>query len=204
MASQLNLNTEKIEKIKTQVQNINDTANAQATTISEIASLLEGKSVPGGGEDVTAETNTYTELLTDLEAAVDALPDAGGGSGGSGNIKAIEGVFTYTSEMSSPINYNYTLTSDELIIDEKILIIIYAEETLYNIITETYETVKNIVCYINRTSVDEEYNTEICNISITLTSPYSVTIENNNIILYELTMKSDENYTFNNFCYYAI
>lgn len=36
----------------------------------------------GGGEDVTAETETYTDLLTDLEAAVDALPDAG--SGGSG------------------------------------------------------------------------------------------------------------------------
>lgn len=32
-----------------------------------------------GGEDVTAETETYTDLLTDLEAAVDALPDAGSG-----------------------------------------------------------------------------------------------------------------------------
>lgn len=31
------------------------------------------------GEDVTAETETYTDLLTDLEAAVDALPDAGSG-----------------------------------------------------------------------------------------------------------------------------
>lgn len=77
MAAQLNINTEKIEKIKTQVQGINDTANAQATTISEIAALLEGKSVPGGGEDVTAEVTAQSTLIDDLEAAVDALPDAG-------------------------------------------------------------------------------------------------------------------------------
>lgn len=61
------------------------TVAAQATQIEEIMELLEGKSVPGGGgEDATAETETYTDLLTDLEAAVDALPDAGsGGSGGT-------------------------------------------------------------------------------------------------------------------------
>lgn len=77
MAAQLNLNTEKIEKIKTQVQGINDTALAQASTIAEIAALLEGKSVPGGGEDVTAEVTAQTTLIDDLEAAVEALPDAG-------------------------------------------------------------------------------------------------------------------------------
>lgn len=77
MAAQLNINTEKIEKIKTQVQSINDTANAQATTISEIMELLDGKSVPGGGEDVTAEVTAQSTLMDDLEAAVDALPDAG-------------------------------------------------------------------------------------------------------------------------------
>lgn len=61
---------------------IDNTASAQATTISEIAALLEGKSVSGGSnEDVTAETEAYTDLLTDLEAAVDALPDAGSGGG---------------------------------------------------------------------------------------------------------------------------
>jgi hypothetical protein len=58
MAAQLNINTEKIEKIKTQVQNINDTASAQATTIAEIMELLDGKSVPGGGGGV--ETCTIT------------------------------------------------------------------------------------------------------------------------------------------------
>lgn len=85
MAAQLNLNTEKIEKIKTQVQGINDTASAQAITISEIAALLEGKSVPGGGEDVTAEVTAQTTLIDDLEAAVDALPEAGGGGSGGGS-----------------------------------------------------------------------------------------------------------------------
>lgn len=56
MAAQLNLNTEKIEKIKTQVQGINDTALAQASTIAEIAALLEGKSVPGGDGSESIET----------------------------------------------------------------------------------------------------------------------------------------------------
>lgn len=42
--------------------------------------------IPSSYEDVAAETNTYTTKLTELEAAINALPDAGGGGdGGSGS-----------------------------------------------------------------------------------------------------------------------
>ena len=63
MAAQLNLNTDKIEKIKERVQDANEELVAQGTTISEIAALLEGKSVPGGsGSGGSVETCTV-EIL---------------------------------------------------------------------------------------------------------------------------------------------
>ena len=40
--------------------------------------------IPSNYEDVTAETNTYTSLTDELEAAINALPDAGTSGGGSG------------------------------------------------------------------------------------------------------------------------
>lgn len=64
------------------------------------------------GEDVTAETTEYTELLTDLEAAVDALPDAGSGSGGS--VETCTVTCTLNSEFSyaSGIELDYTTIKD--------------------------------------------------------------------------------------------
>lgn len=72
-------------EMATNVNDANDEVADQTDLIAQVASALQGKSIPGGGgEDVTAETETYTDLLTDLEAAVNALPDAGsGGSGGT-------------------------------------------------------------------------------------------------------------------------
>lgn len=70
MAAQLNLNTEKIKKIKTQVQNINDTANAQATTISEIMELLEGKAQGGGGAALETVVITFENKYTSPDASV--------------------------------------------------------------------------------------------------------------------------------------
>ena len=52
------------------------------TKLDGMAALIDG--IESGGEDVSAETAEYTELLTDLETAIDALTDAGsGGSGGA-------------------------------------------------------------------------------------------------------------------------
>ena len=60
-------------------QTIKGDANLVAGNIKSGVSIFGVAGTMTAGEDVTAETNTYTDLLTDLEAAVDALPDAGGG-----------------------------------------------------------------------------------------------------------------------------
>jgi hypothetical protein len=52
------------------------------TKLDGMAALIDGIEQGGGGEDVSAETAEYTSLLTDLETAIDALPDAGSGGGG--------------------------------------------------------------------------------------------------------------------------
>lgn len=51
------------------------------TKLDGMAALIDG--IGAGGEDVSAETAEYTSLLTDLETAIDALPDAGSGGGGA-------------------------------------------------------------------------------------------------------------------------
>lgn len=65
-------------------QTIKGDANLVAGNIKSGVSIFGVAGTMTAGEDVTAETNAYTSLLDDLEAAVDALPDAGsGGSGGT-------------------------------------------------------------------------------------------------------------------------
>lgn len=49
------------------------------TKLDGMAALIDG--IEAGGEDVSAETAEYTSLLTDLETAIDALPEAGSGGG---------------------------------------------------------------------------------------------------------------------------
>lgn len=60
-------------------QTIKGDANLVAGNIKSGVSIFGVAGTMTAGEDVTAETNTYTDLLDDLEAAVDALPDAGSG-----------------------------------------------------------------------------------------------------------------------------
>lgn len=65
----------------TGTQTIKGDANLLAGNIKSGVSIFGVAGTMTAGEDVTAETETYTGLLTDLEAAVDALPDAGAGGG---------------------------------------------------------------------------------------------------------------------------
>lgn len=68
----------------TGTQTIKGDANLVAGNIKSGVSIFGVTGTHEGGEDVSAETAEYTSLLTDLETAIDALPDAGsGGSGGS-------------------------------------------------------------------------------------------------------------------------
>lgn len=84
MAAQLNLNTEKMEKIKARVEDVNEELAAQATTISEIAALLEGKSVPGGAVEMCTVTvaeghyGGYTVYLNANLELVDTYMDLNG------------------------------------------------------------------------------------------------------------------------------
>ena len=67
----------------TGAQTIKGDAKLVAGNIKSGVSIFGVAGTMTAGEDVTAETNTYTSLLDDLEAAVDALPDAGSGGGAS-------------------------------------------------------------------------------------------------------------------------
>ena len=64
-------------------QTIKGDSNLVAGNIKSGVSIFGVAGTMTAGEDVTAETNTYTSLLDDLEAAVDSLPDAGSGGGAS-------------------------------------------------------------------------------------------------------------------------
>ena len=89
-----------LTEMATNVNDANDEVAAQATTIEEIMKLLEGKAVPGGGEDVTAEVTAQITLIDDLEAAVDALPNAGSG----GELQIATGTFRPTIADMSKAN----------------------------------------------------------------------------------------------------
>lgn len=71
-----------LDRIISQVEEGHSKATAKGATPQSsktLANLLTAIDTIPAGEDVTAETNAYTSLLDDLEAAVDALPDAGSG-----------------------------------------------------------------------------------------------------------------------------
>lgn len=71
----------------TGTQTIKGDANLKAANIAKGVSIFGVTGTHEGGEDVSAETAEYTSLLTDLEAAVDALPDAGSGGSGGGSVE---------------------------------------------------------------------------------------------------------------------
>lgn len=71
----------------TGTQTIKGDANLKAENIAKGVSIFGVTGTHEGGEDVSAETAEYTELLTDLETAIDALPEAGGGGGGGGSVE---------------------------------------------------------------------------------------------------------------------
>lgn len=93
-------------KYLTGTQTIKGDANLLAGNIKSGVSIFGVAGTMTAGEDVTAETETYTDLLTDLEAAVDALPDAG--SGGSVETCTV----TVTSESNLVSGYLFATYND--------------------------------------------------------------------------------------------
>ena len=93
-------------------ENTNFASNltTQDNLISQIQTALQNKAA-ATGEDVTSETNAYTNKLAALETAITALETelqgkASGGSGG-GSIEAYSGKISYES-LSSTITVAYT------------------------------------------------------------------------------------------------
>lgn len=84
----------------TGAQTIKGDANLVAGNIKSGVSIFGVAGTMTAGEDVTAETNTYTSLLDDLEAAVDALPNAGSG----GELQIATGTFRPTIADMSKAN----------------------------------------------------------------------------------------------------
>ena len=97
-----------LTEMATNVNDANDEVADQTDLIAQLASALQGKSVPGGGEDVTAEVTAQITLIDDLEAAVDALPDAGSGGVETCTVKL--GDLSYAS--MRPYCYSYTHLDD--------------------------------------------------------------------------------------------
>lgn len=65
----------------TGTQTIKGDANLKAANIAKGVSIFGINGTHEGGEDISSETTTYTNLLDDLEDAINSLPGAGGGSG---------------------------------------------------------------------------------------------------------------------------
>ena len=73
------------------------------TLLDKVNALPEASS----GEDVTDETNTYTSLLTELETAIDELPDAG-----SGGVETCTVTISGVDASGRPKSYVYTALDD--------------------------------------------------------------------------------------------
>lgn len=76
--------------IKTQLQVNNDELDALITRVNAAKNTAASLPEAGGGEDVTAETNEYTSLNTELEEVINSLPEAGGGSSTPGYTVTIQ------------------------------------------------------------------------------------------------------------------
>lgn len=115
----------------TGTQTIKGDSNLKAGNIKSGVSIFGVAGTVEEGEDVTAETETYTDLLTDLEAAVDALPDAG--SGGS--------VETCTVVLETKIDTSYRASDYTATVFENGAIATrYANNSAKSV------TIENVVC----------------------------------------------------------
>lgn len=97
--------------------------------------------IPSNYEDLTAETTTYTGLISDLRAAVNALPDAGsgGGSGGSVETCTVEIDITGAGGLSGYAHTTVDANGD---------VVYYDSGTIASQNTATISCVINTILYI--------------------------------------------------------
>jgi hypothetical protein len=169
-----------LTEMATNVNDANDEVADQTDLIAQLASALQGKSVPGGGEDVTAETETYTNLLTDLEAAVDALPDARSG------VDTCTVVLDASSTTHRALYFSYTtVDSDGNVVGIAAGPNSDADVTINNVVCGTIVTVywnkHNIgQSYTNATAVISTSDYHFCAYLITAPAGGTVTLKSTN------------------------
>lgn len=119
----------------TGTQTIKGDANLLAGNIKSGVSIFGVAGTVEEGEDVTAETTEYTDLLTDLEAAVDALPDAGSGSGGSVETCSVR-IYNSDGSMKVPYGIQYLTVENGVV-----------KETIFSSQQEGFDiTIENVLC----------------------------------------------------------
>lgn len=168
-----------LQQMEDTIEETNTDIVSQIDLIAQLTSALQGKSVPGSGEDVTAETETYTDLLDDLEAAVDALPDAGG-SGSMLETGTLTGATTMFADPGE-VTYYYDLESIPNISTKKLVVMCDVKSPAYYVI-------------LSRSATSEDFAVTEPNESIAL----SPTIDG-----YVLSAKVSTNTLFVSTIYYA-
>ncbi len=164
-----------IQKLDALAQVINNKAGTTGgMTIDEMTTKVNNISV---GEDVTAEVNEYTSLTTELESAINKLPEAGSGSAAVIEPLNITTNGTYTApdgiDGCSPITVNVKSSSS----------------SGTNIETVTVTVVKGEVLWISVYDAPEVHYTTVVDgiityqkISPALNSTYEITVVKDSIL----------------------
>lgn len=124
-------------QMTTALQSANAEVAEQEQKIIEITEMLQGKALGGSGEDVTAEVTAQTELIADLESAVNALPEAGSGSGSGGGVETCTVTMNHTlgQYLSGGGSITYTAYDNGTFTTNNIpFTILYANRVLENVV----------------------------------------------------------------------
>lgn len=157
------------------MSNLKNNNAALEALIEQVKALPEA-----GGEDVTAEVTAQITLIDDLEAAVDALPDAGSGvdtctvvlDAGSTTYRALYFSYTTVDSDGSVVGIAAGPNSD-------------ADVTINNVVCGTIVTVywnKHTIgqSYTNATAVISTSDYHFCAYLITAPAGGTVTLESTN------------------------
>lgn len=162
-------------------QTIKGDANLVAGNIAKDVTIFGVTGTHEGGEDISAETAEYTELLTDLETAVDALPDAGSG-GGTLDTGTLVGVSTMADDDDDGSGYIYYYDLEDIpnISSKKLVVLCYGK---------TYTVVLSRINTTDAFSIKQQWADTSSNVML-----------NDNI----LKTNSSSSSVFSSFDYYAV
>lgn len=124
-----------------------------------------------GGEDVSAETTQYTSLLTDLETAIDALPDTGSGSGGGTDMETC--TVSVTDQTGNHMQIFYTAYVNGIYDDGYM----YNSGVLTNVMCNTVILIE--ITGASKPTVQVSGDVELLDISSTMTSGYFILLMSN-------------------------